>query len=168
MLRAEHGNKTPLKSPRSPARKTPIASSPARNGERGGGEEPAASGRTVTPNLKMFTLAELKAATRNFRPDTVLGEGGFGRVFKGWVDEKSLAPSKVGVGMAVAVKKSSPDSEQGIKEWQVPTNFPFIHFFSTIYNIFPLTNLIYIYDFFLWCVQLYSTLLILKLIIFDI
>lgn len=86
----------------------------------GGGDAPAAaSGKTVTPSLKMFTLAELKSATRNFRPDTVLGEGGFGRVFKGWVDEKTLAPSKVGVGMAVAVKKSNPDSEQGIREWQV-------------------------------------------------
>nr|GMD42017.1 probable serine/threonine-protein kinase NAK isoform X2 [Ipomoea batatas] len=71
----------------------------------------------------MFTLAELKSATRNFRPDTVLGEGGFGRVFKGWVDEKSLAPSKVGVGMAVAVKKSNPDSEQGIREWQAEVKF---------------------------------------------
>ncbi|XP_019187787.1 PREDICTED: probable serine/threonine-protein kinase NAK [Ipomoea nil] len=118
----EHGNKTPVKSPRTPAGKTPTAASPARNGEGGGGEA-AASGKTVTPNLKMFTLAELKSATRNFRPDTVLGEGGFGRVFKGWVDEKTLAPSKVGVGMPVAVKKSNPDSEQGIREWQAEVKF---------------------------------------------
>ncbi|KAJ6921050.1 hypothetical protein NC651_014582 [Populus alba x Populus x berolinensis] len=67
---------------------------------------------------KLFTLAELKIATRNFRPDTVLGEGGFGRVFKGWVDEKTFAPAKVGCGMAVAVKKSKPDSSQGLQEWQ--------------------------------------------------
>jgi hypothetical protein len=77
------------------------------------------SGKVITPNLKMFTLAELKSATRNFRPDTVLGEGGFGRVFKGWVDENTYAPSKVGIGMAVAVKKSNPDSPQGLQEWQV-------------------------------------------------
>lgn len=67
---------------------------------------------------KLFTLTELKSATRNFRPDTVLGEGGFGRVFKGWVDEKTYAPAKVGCGMAVAVKKSNPDSSQGLQEWQ--------------------------------------------------
>ncbi|KAJ6998982.1 hypothetical protein D5086_011722 [Populus alba] len=67
---------------------------------------------------KLFTLSELKSATRNFRPDTVLGEGGFGRVFKGWVDEKTFAPAKVGCGMAVAVKKSKPDSSQGLQEWQ--------------------------------------------------
>ncbi|EEF52868.1 probable serine/threonine-protein kinase PIX13 [Ricinus communis] len=81
------------------------------------------TGKIVTPNLKMFTLAELKSATRNFRPDTVLGEGGFGRVFKGYIDEKTYAPSRVGVGMAVAVKKSSPDSPQGLEEWQSEVKF---------------------------------------------
>ncbi|KAK9270885.1 hypothetical protein L1049_026471 [Liquidambar formosana] len=83
----------------------------------------SSTGKIITPNLKMFTFAELKSATRNFRPDTVLGEGGFGRVFKGWVDEKTYAPSKVGVGIAVAVKKSNPDSPQGLKEWQSEVKF---------------------------------------------
>ncbi|KAM1024002.1 hypothetical protein ACFX2I_037211 [Malus domestica] len=70
------------------------------------------------PKLKEFTLADLKKCTRDFRPDTILGEGGFGRVFKGWVDPVTYAPSKVGVGLAVAVKKSSEDSYQGHQEWQ--------------------------------------------------
>ncbi|CAN4094094.1 unnamed protein product [Withania somnifera] len=87
-------------------------------GEAVGKVEVPASGKIITPNLKMYTLAELKSATKNFRPDTVLGEGGFGTVFKGWVDDKTFAPSKVGVGMPVAVKRSNPDSEQGLKEWQ--------------------------------------------------
>ncbi|KAM6543517.1 hypothetical protein CsatB_007964 [Cannabis sativa] len=82
-----------------------------------------AIGKVITPNLKLFTLAELKKATRDFRPDTVLGEGGFGRVFKGWLDEKTYAPSKVGVGIAVAVKKSNPDSSQGLREWQAEVKF---------------------------------------------
>uniref|UniRef100_A0A5B7C0P8 non-specific serine/threonine protein kinase n=1 Tax=Davidia involucrata TaxID=16924 RepID=A0A5B7C0P8_DAVIN len=89
----------------------------------GSGSEVPGSGQIITPNLKMFTFVALKSATRNFRPDTVLGEGGFGRVFKGWIDEKTFAPSKVGVGMAVAVKKSNPDSSQGIKEWQAEVKF---------------------------------------------
>ena len=91
------------------------------NGSSNGGEktETAETGKIITPNLKMFTFAELKSATRNFRPDTMLGEGGFGRVFKGWVDEKTYAPTKVSVGIPVAVKKSNPESEQGLKEWQV-------------------------------------------------
>ncbi|XP_065881617.1 probable serine/threonine-protein kinase PIX13 [Euphorbia lathyris] len=80
-------------------------------------------GRIVTPNLKVFALADLKSATRNFRPDTVLGEGGFGRVFKGWIDENTFAPAKVGFGMAVAVKKSNPDSSQGLEEWQSEVKF---------------------------------------------
>ncbi|XVF63529.1 hypothetical protein PTKIN_Ptkin09bG0094100 [Pterospermum kingtungense] len=82
-----------------------------------------ANGTILSTTLKIFTLSELKASTRNFRPDTVLGEGGFGRVFKGWVDEKTYAPSKVGVGMAVAVKKSNPDSSQGLQEWQAEVKF---------------------------------------------
>jgi len=66
-----------------------------------------------------YTLDELKSATRNFRPDTVLGEGGFGRVFKGWIDKNTFKPSRVGVGIPVAVKKSNPDSLQGLQEWKV-------------------------------------------------
>lgn len=69
-------------------------------------------------NLKMFSLAELKTATADFGPKTLLGEGGFGWVFKGWVDENSFAPCDLGVGIAVAVKKCKPDSEQGLKHWQ--------------------------------------------------
>lgn len=71
------------------------------------------------PNLRTFTFAEMKIATRNFRPDTILGEGGFGRVYKGWVEEKTLNPAKTGLGMIVAVKKLSPDSMQGLEQWQV-------------------------------------------------
>ncbi|KAJ0966754.1 hypothetical protein J5N97_023671 [Dioscorea zingiberensis] len=75
------------------------------------------------PNLRIFTFAELKSATRNFKPDSVLGEGGFGTVFKGWVDEKTLNPGKSGVGMVVAVKKLNPESVQGLEEWQSEVNF---------------------------------------------
>ncbi|XVF35827.1 hypothetical protein REPUB_Repub19eG0004300 [Reevesia pubescens] len=97
--------------------------SSAREGRSREQEAMPTSGKIVSTTLKIFTLAELKSATRNFRPDTVLGEGGFGRVFKGWVDEKTYAPSKVGVGMAVAVKKSNADSSQGLQEWQAEVKF---------------------------------------------
>ncbi|CAN1781812.1 Probable serine/threonine-protein kinase PIX13 [Linum perenne] len=73
--------------------------------------------------LKIFKLAELKIATRNFRADMVLGEGGFGTVYKGWIDEKSFAPSKVSVGFPVAVKRSNPGSSQGLEEWQCEVKF---------------------------------------------
>ncbi|XP_062143893.1 probable serine/threonine-protein kinase PIX13 [Alnus glutinosa] len=76
-----------------------------------------------TPNLKEFSFADLKTATRNFKTDSLLGEGGFGKVFKGWMDEKTLTPSKVGTGMVVAIKKLNPESVQGFQEWQSEVNF---------------------------------------------
>ncbi|GAB4858875.1 hypothetical protein Ancab_010352 [Ancistrocladus abbreviatus] len=53
-------------------------------------------------NLKCFSFNELKTATRNFRPDSVVGEGGFGAVFKGWIDEHSLAPARPGTFTTMA------------------------------------------------------------------
>ncbi|PRQ47887.1 putative transferase, protein kinase RLK-Pelle-RLCK-VIIa-2 family [Rosa chinensis] len=76
-----------------------------------------------TSNLRVFSFAELKTATRNFRADTMLGEGGFGIVFKGWLDETSVSPSKAGTGMMIAIKKLKAESFQGFKEWQAEVNF---------------------------------------------
>ncbi|KAA8532066.1 hypothetical protein F0562_006792 [Nyssa sinensis] len=76
-----------------------------------------------TPNLREYSFADLKIATRNFKSDMVLGVGGFGTVFKGWVDEKTLAPSKFGCGMIVAIKKLNPESMQGFEEWQSEVKF---------------------------------------------
>ena len=70
-------------------------------------------------NLKFFSFGDLKAATKNFKADTLLGEGGFGKVYKGWLDEKTLTPAKAGSGMVVAIKKLNPESKQGFNEWQV-------------------------------------------------
>ncbi|KAK4781576.1 hypothetical protein SAY86_015678 [Trapa natans] len=78
---------------------------------------------SIVRNLKVFTMGEMRSATRNFRPDTLLGEGGFGKVFKGWVEENTYAPSRVGVGIPIAVKKSSSDSSQGLREWQAEVKF---------------------------------------------
>lgn len=88
----------------------------------GDGGAPYPEGRILeTPNLRIFTFAELRAATRNFKPDTLLGEGGFGRVYKGWVDEKTMSPVRSGTGMVVAVKKLKQEGIQGMQEWQVRT-----------------------------------------------
>ncbi|XP_009396689.2 probable serine/threonine-protein kinase PIX13 [Musa acuminata AAA Group] len=88
------------------------------------GDEEFPEGRILeVPNLRTFTFAEMKIATRNFRPDTILGEGGFGRVYKGWVEEKTLNPAKTGLGMIVAVKKLSPESMQGFEQWQSEVKF---------------------------------------------
>ncbi|KAK3195574.1 hypothetical protein Dsin_026884 [Dipteronia sinensis] len=74
-----------------------------------------------TPNLRIFSFAELKASTKSFRADTVLGEGGFGKVYKGWLDQKM--PAKSGSGIVVAVKKLNAESLQGFEEWQSEINF---------------------------------------------
>ena len=84
----------------------------------GSGDEEFPNGQILpTPNLRIFSFAELKVATRNFKADTLLGEGGFGQVYKGWLDEK--APGRNGSGTVIAVKKMSSESLQGFEEWQV-------------------------------------------------
>nr|WIL59959.1 nodulation protein [Melilotus officinalis] len=72
-------------------------------------------------NLKVFTWAELKSATRNFRAENVVGEGGFGKVFKGLIKEG--AESKKGEGLIIAVKILNSYSMQGHAEWQAEVNF---------------------------------------------
>jgi len=97
-----------------------------RGAASGGGGAAGLDGRILeVPNLRVFTFAELTAATRNFKTDSVLGEGGFGRVHKGWVDERTLSPARNGAGsnMPVAVKKLNPESLQGVQEWQSEVNF---------------------------------------------
>ncbi|KAM3369256.1 hypothetical protein ACQJBY_017263 [Aegilops geniculata] len=98
------------------------ASTSAGGGGAPEGAEP--EGRILeAPNLRIFTFAELRAATRNFKPDTLLGEGGFGQVYKGWVDEKTMNPARSGTGMVIAVKKLNQESLQGLEEWQCEVNF---------------------------------------------
>ncbi|XP_039136496.1 probable serine/threonine-protein kinase PBL2 isoform X1 [Dioscorea cayenensis subsp. rotundata] len=75
------------------------------------------SDASVIIGLKSFTLNDLKNATRNFRAETLLGEGGFGCVFKGWIDENTLLPTRPGDGIVVAIKKLKRESFQGHKEW---------------------------------------------------
>ncbi|KAI3729146.1 hypothetical protein L6452_17796 [Arctium lappa] len=71
----------------------------------------------LSPTMKPFSFLELKNATRNFSSDSLLGEGGFGYVFKGWIDQFTLSASKPGSGIVIAVKKLKPEGFQGHKEW---------------------------------------------------
>ncbi|KAI9164933.1 hypothetical protein LWI28_004679 [Acer negundo] len=89
-----------------------------------------------TPGLKEFSVTDLKIATNNFCPDNILGEGGFGKVYKGWVDGKTLAPSsKRGTGMAVAIKIMNPDGHQGFHEWQSEVNFLGRHYHPNVIGL---------------------------------
>ncbi|KAJ0759785.1 putative transferase [Helianthus annuus] len=75
--------------------------------------------RRPNPSLNVFKFADLEKATRKFSLDLLLGEGGFGKVFLCWVEPNTLAPSKQGVGVAVAVKRLNQESMQGHAEWMV-------------------------------------------------
>ncbi|KAH7862030.1 hypothetical protein Vadar_033888 [Vaccinium darrowii] len=54
-----------------------------------------------------FSYAELKAATEDFNPANILGEGGFGPVYKGTLND----------GRVVAVKQLSVESHQGKRQF---------------------------------------------------
>lgn len=46
-------------------------------------QKPAEGVNPADINAKTFTFRELATATKNFRQECLLGEGGFGRVYKG-------------------------------------------------------------------------------------
>lgn len=58
---------------------------------------------------RKFTLSEIKAATKNFDESTVIGNGGFGKVYRGEID---------GGSNIVAVKRADPLCGQGLKEFE--------------------------------------------------
>ncbi|PWA75817.1 RNA-directed DNA polymerase, eukaryota, Nucleotide-binding alpha-beta plait domain protein [Artemisia annua] len=70
-------------------------------------DECPADFRILSPSMKVF----------KFSQDSFLGWGGFGEVFLGWINKKTFAPSKRGVGIVVAVKRRSALSFQGHAEW---------------------------------------------------
>ncbi|XP_058086551.1 probable serine/threonine-protein kinase PBL10 isoform X1 [Magnolia sinica] len=79
---------------------------------------PQTEGEIVqSSNVKSFSFSKLKSATRKFCPDSVLGEGGFGLVFKGWIDEHTFAATKSGTGVVIVVKRINQEGYQGHKEW---------------------------------------------------
>ncbi|CAN0909344.1 Serine/threonine-protein kinase PBL27 [Linum grandiflorum] len=70
--------------------------------EKEGGSEPIAA--------NTFTFRELAAATKNFRADCHLGEGGFGRVYKGRLESTNRV---------VAIKQLDRNGLQGNREFLV-------------------------------------------------
>ncbi|XP_004307370.1 PREDICTED: probable receptor-like protein kinase At5g47070 [Fragaria vesca subsp. vesca] len=69
-------------------------------------------------NLSEFTCAELKAATKNFSLSLMLGEGGFGGVYRGVIKSAQDPHKKIDI----AVKQLSKRGLQGHKEWVTEVN----------------------------------------------
>lgn len=58
---------------------------------------------------KRFSLAEIRLATNNFDEKLLTGEGGFGKVYKGEIDDQ---------GTLAAIKRAHPQSDQGLAEFE--------------------------------------------------
>jgi serine/threonine protein kinase len=65
--------------------------------------------KSYTGTVKTFSLAELNRATENFNPENVVGEGGFGKVYQGVLDN--------GVLVAIKVLNCNDNNQQGGREF---------------------------------------------------
>ncbi|KAA8544669.1 hypothetical protein F0562_019484 [Nyssa sinensis] len=73
-------------------------------------EEVPKHGEPDDKKAKTFTFNQLVAATENFKSDYYLGEGGFGKVYKGELED---------TGQVVAIKQLNLKGLQGIREFLV-------------------------------------------------
>ncbi|XP_052882773.1 L-type lectin-domain containing receptor kinase IX.2-like [Gossypium arboreum] len=58
---------------------------------------------------RKFSYKELRLATNNFADEGLLGEGGFGKVYLGFLRD---------INSNIAVKRITPNSQQGVKEYE--------------------------------------------------
>ncbi|KAK7402150.1 hypothetical protein VNO78_14187 [Psophocarpus tetragonolobus] len=73
-------------------------------------KEVSNEGKVNGYQARTFSFDELATATRNFRLDCFLGEGGFGKVYKGQIEK---------INQVVAIKRLDPHGLQGIREFVV-------------------------------------------------
>ncbi|RZC76985.1 hypothetical protein C5167_001129 [Papaver somniferum] len=69
-------------------------------------------------NLRVFTLSELKTATKNFNQLLMIGEGGFGCVYRARINSSEDSRAKIDV----AIKQLGKRGLQGHKEWVTEVN----------------------------------------------
>ncbi|PON70792.1 GPCR kinase [Parasponia andersonii] len=96
--------------PKSPPKiETTTTNSNNNNNNKDTNKEVAASGNNNI-GAQTFTFRELATATKNFRQECLVGEGGFGRVYKGRLEK---------TGQVVAVKQLDRNGLQGNREFLV-------------------------------------------------
>jgi interleukin-1 receptor-associated kinase 1 len=68
-------------------------------------------------SLRLFTYDDLRQATGDFDPGRIVGEGGFGVVYRGFINGDGAA------GKEVAVKELNPEGLQGDREWLTEVSY---------------------------------------------
>ncbi|CAK8533402.1 unnamed protein product [Lathyrus sativus] len=91
---------------------------------------------------RRFSLRQIRAATNNFDELFIIGVGGFGHVYKGYIDN-GLTP--------VAIKRLKPGSQQGenefLNEIDLLSNLRHVHLVSLIGYCNDNNEMIIVYDF---------------------
>ncbi|CAN1269679.1 Probable serine/threonine-protein kinase PBL26 [Linum perenne] len=90
--------------------------SSACNKEAGKTDKKSGSSSPNNIAAETFTFRELATATKNFRQECLIGEGGFGRVYKGRLDRTNQSSSYFQI---VAVKQLDRNGMQGNREFLV-------------------------------------------------
>ncbi|CAI7930489.1 unnamed protein product [Closterium sp. NIES-54] len=90
----------------------------------GGGAPPGAAGgggvigyQEQPAELQEYSYQDLVDATEDFQEHSVLGEGGFGKVYKGYVLDRFPVEGGPPVTATVAIKKLNPSGYQSKVEW---------------------------------------------------
>ncbi|KAL2470417.1 putative serine/threonine-protein kinase RLCKVII [Abeliophyllum distichum] len=87
-----------------------VLNQPAGEKEVDASNSPSCDGENNSVKARSFTYAELLAAMQNFKEDFFLGEGGFGKVYKGHLQDTNEI---------VAIKQLDRNGCQGIREFVV-------------------------------------------------
>ncbi|KAL2959142.1 hypothetical protein AAZX31_18G251300 [Glycine max] len=110
--------------------------------KKGGTSRGGGSSSLPTNLCRKFSIAEIRAATNNFDELFVVGLGGFGNVYKGYIDDGSTR---------VAIKRLKADSRQGAQEFmneiEMLSQLRHLHLVSLVGYCYESNEMILVYDF---------------------